>query len=168
MRKKIYEMIEQSLKEIKNQEGKSIIKHIDLYNNQTSMPLEEQPFYLPAVFVDFNSITYSDVLSGKQTAEVSLSLRVLTDARTKRFKDAMFSNVLLCNLICSKLYGKTTTLVSALTRTSSTTDNQSEEWIENIEGYRCFIKDNSAIREFTFADIQELDITTDLIEGSEC
>ena len=130
------------------------------------MPLEEQPYYLPAVFVDFNSITYSDVLSGKQTAEVNLSLRVVTDARTKRFKDAMFNNVALCNLICNKLYGKSTTLISALTRTSSTTDNQSEEWIENIEGYRCYIKDNSAIRDFTLKDIQEIDITTNLIEGS--
>ena len=58
MRKFIYESIVERLKEIKDGDGASEIKHFDLWNNNLVYAEEEQPFGLPAVFIEFQQTSW--------------------------------------------------------------------------------------------------------------
>ncbi len=156
----IYNHIKTVLTGIKTEEDKAVIKTVDIWNNQTSLPPEEQAFRLPAVFIEIPGAEYGQLLKGGQNAEPEIILHVITDSRKAKLEDAMAINRDLCNLIHSKLYATKSTVSGSLLRTRSENDGNFDEWIENRETYHCYAIDNSALKVWTNAEIEEIRIAT--------
>ncbi|MCQ2250029.1 MAG: hypothetical protein MJZ66_02850 [Bacteroidales bacterium] len=162
MREIIYNLIAGVLNGIKDNNGKEVIRHVDLWNQQTAAPMEEQSFYLPAVFIEFGQVDYTTLTRGRQTAKVDVLLHIVTNSRTKRLAEAMWANEALCNLICERLSGNTEQICSGMMRTASTTDTASEEWIENVDTYHITAHDNTAEREWLSTVLDTVELTTGL------
>lgn len=144
MRKKLYTLIKEKLFSILDEKGEAIIKHVDLYNSQLAYIVEEQPFYTPAVFIEFSDINYLHQLQGVMEADVSIRLHVITDSRVGRWEDV--TNVFdLLSRINVALFGLSADGIGALTLRNSVTDSNFDELQHNIETYITHITDNSIL-----------------------
>lgn len=159
MRTNIYNLINDCLTAIKHEE-KPLIKHIDYYNNQTAQPMEEQPFNLPAVFVEFAPIDYEPLTNGASQSVCEFALHVVTDARKFTIKKAMEINTNLCCLIYSALMNHKNTNISSIIRVQSTTDTNFDEWIENIETFRVAAFCTHTMRNYDISKINEVALDT--------
>ena len=142
MRKVIYQTIASALADVSN------IKHIDLWQQQTNLAEEEQPFATPAVFVEFDSIDWRQHLHGVREASVSITLHIVTDSRVGHWSDTVQVFDLI-DRIAARLHGLHTTtpdgsVMDALTLERSTTDHNFDELQDNQETYACHITDRSA------------------------
>lgn len=156
----IYNHIKTVLTGIKTEEDKAVIKTVDIWNNQTALPPEEQAFRLPAVFIEIPGAEYGQLLNGRQMAEPEIILHVITDSRKGKLETAMEINRRLCNLINSKLYATKSTVSGSIIRTRSENDGNFDEWIENRETYLCCAFDISAQKVWSNAEIEEIRIAT--------
>ena len=76
MRKEIYEMLCERLKEV----GGGAIKHIDLWNHNVEFIEQEEQWERPAVFVEFCPIQWNAIVHGVEyRAEPVVNLHVVTD-----------------------------------------------------------------------------------------
>ena len=175
MRAIIYHTIRETLLSLQ-QEGQTVIKHIDLFNEQVLYSEEEQPFLTPAVFVEFSPIDWQKQLHGVRDAVVTVRLHIVTDTRTGKWADVL-QRLCLTDEINRCLHGLHATIqgvgieaieenmsVSAntdthiidrpcsvmndLTLLRSTTDSNFDELADNIEEYQCHVTDASAYDRF--------------------
>lgn len=167
MRIELYNTIKSLLSNIKNDNNKPIIKHIDLWNFQTSDPVEEQAFYLPAVFIEIGDIQYNQELKGRQDAVINFTLHVVTNARKGTLIQAMTANTTLCNIIHKNLWCKKGTNIGAISRIQSITDSTFTEIIENEEVYQCRIVDDSALWTYDIKKINSIEIIVDNEDESQ-
>jgi len=99
MRKQLYLAIISQLKLIQlNDQGKYItattldnkkssIKHFDIWNNNLQYIEETPPFDCPAVFLQFQPITWEARSKGVRGADVSVTLHVVTANRAPSAKE---------------------------------------------------------------------------------
>lgn len=78
MRKQLYLDIKNQLKTIVDQNGDSIFKHFDLWNQQVQFIEEETPFLFPAVFVEFMPFNWQHLGYGRRMAEITIKLHIIT------------------------------------------------------------------------------------------
>jgi hypothetical protein len=78
MRKFIYRSIVEQLKKLKDEQEENMIKHFDLWNNNVLYIEQEQPFYMPAVLVAFEPITWRMLGKRNRETEVRIILHILT------------------------------------------------------------------------------------------
>ena len=160
MRIKLYNLIKDRLNGIKSGD-KPLIKYVDIWNNQTSMPVEEQAFRLPAVFVEINGIQYGNLTNGRQNASVDFTLHVVTDSRKGKADKAMETNFEVCNIINATLCGVgLKNYIGSIVRAGSMTDSNFDEWIENQETYHCYCYDDSALKKYDLIEVENLLIKT--------
>jgi len=150
MRALIYNTIKTALESIVGNNNVSIIKHVDLFNNQLTYIEEEQPFETPAVFIEFQPIEWGEQLHRVREAVVRVNLHIVTDSRVGSWSDAV-SRLALCDTVNAKIQGLGTVdlagnVMNALTLTSSTTDHDFDELQDNIETYSCHITDRSSYK----------------------
>jgi len=130
------------------------IKHFDLWNNQLAYIEGEQPFDLPAVFVEFRPIRWQHQGNSVREAAVEVVLHVLT----KRIEPT--SQELPYNKESLQFFDLLTDINSALRQHSKTsynfghdsltsiqsdTDNNSGEIRHDIEVFSCHTVDASAM-----------------------
>lgn len=137
---------------------------------------EEQPFYTPAVFVEFLPIDWQKQLHGVRDAVVTVRLHVVTDTRVGSWQNAI-ERLTLCDDINRYLHGLHTVIqgvsvgtiegnfsvssntdmrqvdrpysvMNDLTLFRSTTDHDFGELADNIEEYQCLVTDASAYDRF--------------------
>lgn len=53
MRRMLYLGLTEALKELRDESGQPLIRHIDLWNEQVEFIEQEEPFDTPAVFIEF-------------------------------------------------------------------------------------------------------------------
>lgn len=141
MRKTIYNAIASALDNVQE------VKHIGLWNNQLAYAEEEQPFYTPAVLIEFGQIDWRHQLHGVREAVVQVRLHVVTDSRISPWSEVVETFDLL-DKINAALHGLHYTtpahsVMDALTSVQSITDHDFGELQDNIEVYECHITDNS-------------------------
>lgn len=175
MRAIIYHAIREALQSIQ-QDGKPVIQHIDLFNEQVLYGEEEQPFLTPAVFIEFAAIDWQKQLHGVRDAVVTVRLHVVTDTRVGKWENVM-ERLCLTDDINRCLHGlhavvqgvgieaiednfsvsaNTNTriidspcsVMNDLTLLRSTTDHNFGELSENIEEYQCYVTDASSYNRF--------------------
>ncbi|MCQ2313257.1 MAG: hypothetical protein MJZ84_07425 [Paludibacteraceae bacterium] len=147
MRKVIYTAIKQTLLSIKDSNNNPVIKHVDLWNQQTVLPEEEQPFATPAVFIEFMQIQWNPLAQGIREATVQIALHVVTDSRVGAWSDVLNVFVLMDDI--NKALHRLSTVdgnytMDSLTLIQSDTDHDFDELQNNIETYSCHVTDASA------------------------
>lgn len=163
MRKKLYLSIISQLKLIQlNEQGKyftateiddakSAIKHFDVWNNQVRYILDELPFSLPAVFIEFLPIQWEQRSKGVRAADVRLILHVITPNRAPSAnklgrEEQAFAFFDLLDAINANLYGLKADFFRNLVSTASATDHDHDELIDSQETYTVQLTDKSAVR----------------------
>lgn len=144
MRSQIYHLLKSFLLSIKDDEEKSIIQHVDVWNNQLAFVEEEQPFSTPAVFVEFAPIHWKSQMRGVLDAEVDIKLHIVTDSRVGKWDDALEAFDLIDNKIPPVLARvqkiAPTYSIGAFTRISSASDHDHDELQDNTEVYRVHVQ----------------------------
>ena len=153
MRKIIYQDIKSALLAIQDENQGQLIQHVDLFNNQLIYADEEQPFYTPAVLIEFRDISWDILSHGRREALVTVNLHVVTDSRVGHWADAVEVFDLL-DRINAALHGLTYSddagnAMDALTCSQSSTDSDFDELQDNIETYTAHVTDTSALRRHT-------------------
>jgi hypothetical protein len=153
MRKFIYLSIVEKLKEIKDESDQPVIRHFDVWNNNLVYIKEEQPFYTPAVLIEFQTLEWHHQGNGVRDAAVTVILHVLTqhNAPTSNeldYEDQALRFFDLLTEINRCLHGhfKDGDIFAhdALTATSSVTDHDFEELRHDIETFSCHAIDIAA------------------------
>ena len=143
MRSKIYHVLESALLSLKGDEGKSIIQHVDVWNNQVAFSEEEQPFYTPAVFIEFSQINWKSQSRGVIDAEVDIALHFVTDSRVGNWSDTLEVFDLIDqvpSVLAQTQDAGDNFSIAPFTRISSTSDHDFDELQDNIEVYRTHIQ----------------------------
>ena len=78
MRRMLYLGLTERLKELKEENGKPVIRHIDLWNEQVEFIEQEEPFDTPAVFIEFRPVQWRTMGGTTQQADVPFRLHVVT------------------------------------------------------------------------------------------
>lgn len=147
MRKLLYNTIKETLLSMLDEDEQPIIKHVDLWNQQTVVPEDEQPFDTPAVFIEFGNIQWRPLQQGVREAEAQIGLHVVTDSRVGSWADTIHVFELLDD-INKQLHCLHTTegkrTMDSLTLVQSQTDHDFDELQDNIETYSCHVTDASA------------------------
>ena len=165
MRKVIYQQIKQTLLSIVDQNQNPVIQHVDLWNQQTLYAQEEQPFYTPAVFIEFPDINWQHLPHGVREADIQVSLHVVTDSRVGHWEDAADRFELL-DTINAALHGLSWqdddgNAMNPLTSSISSTDSDFDELQDNIEVYTTHVVDTSANKREVYTTAT-LDITASI------
>lgn len=139
MRKELYNMLCEKLKEVNN----GAIKHIDLWNHNVQFIEQEEQWERPAVFVEFVPIQWKAIVPGVEyRAEATVNLHVVTDwqgssAADSEFREASLEVFDLLESIHAALTCMEGDTFKEFDLIGSTTNHNHEEIIENVESYQC-------------------------------
>ena len=79
MRKFLYLSLMDKIFALKNEVGESVIKTVDLWNEQVEFIEQEDPFELPAIFIEFQPIRWMSLSGNVQQADATIRLHILTN-----------------------------------------------------------------------------------------
>ena len=131
--------------------------HFDIWNNNMEYIEQNEAFNTPAVFIEFNPITWKHQGNGVREASVDIVLHVITqrNAPTSHelpYEEQAFAFFDLLTEINVCLHGHVKTGENfghdALTSTQSTTDHDFEELRHDMEVFTCHATDCSAIPKY--------------------
>lgn len=150
MRSTIYNLIATALADI--------VPHIDLWNEQVLYSETEQPFNLPAVFIEFTDINWTQQLHGVRDAEAEIRLHIVTDSRAGDWNDAL-GNLAIADTISNALHAlHNQSGVDSLTLISTHTDHNFAELRDDVETYHCHVTYTPTANDTT-ATIRQVEAT---------
>lgn len=137
MRKIVYNTIVRALETVPS------VAHVGFWNDQLMNAIDEQPFAVPAVFVEFEAIDWRQLLHGVREAVMSMRLHIVTDSRVGAWGDVV-EHLDLLDEITTALHGlhyvaPDGSVMDALTLESSTTDHNFGELRDDIDTYSCHV-----------------------------
>jgi hypothetical protein len=145
MRTKFIEDLRNYLLALKDNNGKILFAHFELWNEQVQYAEEETAFNLPAVFLAFEPITWTQSTNTLQEAMVQITLHIVTDnpwhfglADALHYAMARFS----------------TEYSERPIRTGSVSDHNHLQLVDMREIYRVKIHDSSLSKAATMISIQ--------------
>ena len=135
MRSRIYEEIRDKLL------GTGLVKHIDLWNNQTERLESGSLFALPAVFVEFAPISWGRQARGQGRGDVQVVLHIITQSEPWQSSNKPVGDPLnyleFLERLQTTIIGLSGEGFSALQPLSSETDHDYKELRHSIECYIC-------------------------------
>ena len=142
MRKHIYLSIKQRLKSILGTDEEPIIKHFDLWNQQTDFLEQETPFNTPAVFIEFGEANWHQLGNRISDADLTVRLHIITrdfmqTADYSPLEMDALSYLDLIDIICSKMQGFAPAHCNRMMRTRSIPNHNHERYVDSIEEYTC-------------------------------
>ena len=151
MRKQLYLDLQTDLSEIKNNEGKSIFEHFDLWNQNVDFLEQDTPFARPAVFVEFMPIQWKTIGNKVQEASLIIKLHIVTDwyegtAKYNPGQSTALDYLDLPDKVIASLQNITVNGSSSLTRTLSVINHNHSKYLDSVEEYMAYIKDTSAVK----------------------
>ena len=144
MRANIYKALVAKLKEYTDAEGNQVFKHFDLWNEQVEFIEDETPFEVPAVFIEFRSITWSDTMQNVQRAQFPVRLHVVTEWKGSECEGSLYQDKALERLdivdgLAKHLFNwrhqEGTTDIQRMQRSASYTNHNHGELVEDIEDF---------------------------------
>ncbi|MHB9148344.1 MAG: hypothetical protein ACYC2U_08295 [Candidatus Amoebophilus sp.] len=150
MRSELYLKLQALILSIKGIDGLSIIKHVDLWNQNTSFLEQETPFADPAVFIEFLPFQWQQLGQQKQQASITIRLHVVSKwwsntASNNPTQSTSVKYLDLTETIFAAIQGKSTTATNGLMRTNSTTNHNHQTYVDSIEEYTTLITATNAI-----------------------
>lgn len=145
MRKQIFTAIADTLAALPG------IKFVDLWNNQVQALNGGAAFALPAVFVEFEAIDWHQQNNRARRGSLAFRLHVVTRAvPTHGHTDPRMSEALavfdLLDGINAAMQGLRGDKFSGVMLTTSATNHDHAEIVENVERYTCGVQDTTAMR----------------------
>ena len=120
-----------------------MVKHIDLWNHNVEFLEQEEGWERPAVFVEFQPITWTPIVNGVEyRSEPVINLHVVTDWNGSADADSEFQEDSLkvfdlLEYIHSALVGLKSETFCNFDLYESVTNHNHEDLLENIERYSC-------------------------------
>lgn len=145
MRKQIFLAVANAIAEVPG------IEYVDLWNNQVQMLNGGSTFPLNAVFVEFEAVEWKQQNMGARRGTLAVRLHVITRAvATHGFKDPHINEALavfdLLDAINAAMQGLRGENFTGFMLTTSATNHDHTELIENVERYVCGVQDITAMR----------------------
>ena len=155
-----YKQLAEKLQGIVDQNNKSVIKHIDLWNQQYNDDYKEV-FEHPAVFLEFKSVPMQSTGRHKQTGVMHFDLHIASTTKAKsgynsQFTDRFLQHLELLDAINYWLTGWRGDFFSSISRTGIAPDHFYGDVIKHIVSYRCFVADDSAMHNYTILEGDKL------------
>lgn len=150
MRKELFLAIIKRLKTITSENGLSVIKHFDLWNENVAF-IEQEAFAMPAVFVEFPPITWATLPHGVQEATITVNLHVVTgwdspSSDGSIYQDRALEYFDLLDQINAAMHCFSGENFGSFTRIGSTTNHNHEGIMDSLEVYTTHGFDRSAER----------------------
>ncbi len=147
-----YTTLAARLLNIQDANSVSIIKHIDLWNQQYNDDFKEV-FGHPAVFLEYKSIPFKTIGRHQQLATMQFDLHVASSTKAKssyeaQFTDRFLQHLDLLDLINFWLTGWHGDFFGSLSRTAITHDHFYGDVIKHIISYQCTVNDVSAVHTY--------------------
>ncbi|MCF0219100.1 MAG: hypothetical protein HUK14_04890 [Muribaculaceae bacterium] len=145
MRKQIFTAVAEALAAIPD------VQFVDLWNNQVQALNGGTAFALPAVFVEFETLEWKQQNVGARRGTLGLRLHVVTrSVSTHGHNDPRIALALdvfdLLDNINAAMQGLRGTNFSGFMLTTSATNHDHAEIVENVERYVCGVQDVTAMR----------------------
>lgn len=142
MRKEAYIAICDALR---GMEGNPI-KHIDLWNRNVEFLEQDIPFPMPAVFVEFDKVTWETRGQWDFSAKVRVCLHVVTEwkgsaADGSEYQDTTLDVFDLIGQITITMCETSGETFDHMRRVQSITNHDHETVIENVEIYECRVNE---------------------------
>ncbi len=158
MRKQIYQAICERLKERVPE-----VSHIDLWNNNVAVLSGGALWARPAVFVEFETIEWRQMQQGTRRGDVAIRLHIVTDAIAYNGSDDQRQEAALAYLdlidnINAAMQGLRGEHFTGFMLTTSATNHDHSELIENVERYVTSAQDLSAMPQRQNVTINNLSI----------
>ena len=109
---------------------------------------DETPFDVPAVFIEFRGITWSDTMQNVQRAQFPLRLHIVTEwmgseCEGSLYKDKALERLNIVDGLVSHLFNwshkENTTNIQRMQRSASYTNHNHGELVEDIEDFTCTV-----------------------------
>jgi len=158
-----YKLLAAKLLNIENQDGESIIKHIDFWNQQFNEDWKT-PFNFPAVFLEYKTIPFQSTGQHRQLAQLQFDLHVASTTKAKsqydqQFTDRWLAHLQLIDLIQYWLTGFNGSFFGSISRTAITPDHFYGDIINHVMSFKCTLTDTAAMRSFTKVEGDKLIIS---------
>lgn len=145
MRKQIFLAVANAIAEVPG------VEYVDLWNNQVQMLNGGSTFPLNAVFIEFEAVEWKQQNMGARRGALAVRLHVITRAVvTHGFKDTHIDEALalfdLLDAINAAMQGLRGENFTGFMLTTSATNHDHTELIENVERYVCGVQDITAMR----------------------
>jgi hypothetical protein len=138
---------------IVDENGKTIIQHIDLWNQQYNDDYKEV-FGHPAVFLEYKSLPMQSTGRRNQLGHLAFDLHIASATKAKssmgsQFTDRFLAHLELMDLINYWLTGWNGSYFGSIGRLGITPDHFYGDVIKHVVSYRCTIHDVSAVHQYT-------------------
>lgn len=145
MRKQIFKAVAEAVAALPG------VKFVDLWNNQVQNLNGGTAFALPAVFVEFETVEWKQQNMGARRGSLAVRLHVVTRAvPTHGHDDPRMPEALavfdLLDDINAAMQGLRGENFSGFMLTTSATNHDHAEIVENVERYVCGVQDITAMR----------------------
>lgn len=146
MRKAIYKAICARLNT-----AKLGIKYISLWNRNTEQLTKQKAFKMPAVFVEFEPINWSQLSRGARSANVRVRLHIITETLATaedggKYQDKALEHLDLIENISAKMQGLAGEGFNCFMLVESITDHDHEQVRHDEECFITGITETSAIK----------------------
>lgn len=152
MRTFLYTSLTDHLKKLTDTEGNPVIKHIDLWNEQVEFIEQETPFANPAIFIEFMQFNWQTLGGNAQRCSPTIRFHIIQSYKGSEADGSIFRNDALerftvLDAIDNHMKGFTAMTEDAMKtitmwqRSSSSTNHNHEELIEDITDYTCMLFD---------------------------
>lgn len=150
MRTFIYKSLTERLKTWKGDDGKPVIRTVDLWNEQVEFIEQEEPFDTPAVFVEFRPVRWTTLGGLAQQADVDIRLHIVTRWKGSAKDGSVFQmdalrRFDLLDRIDNALFNLQGadggTSFCMFRRTGSSTNHNHDELVEDIADYACKVNE---------------------------
>ncbi|MBD5230334.1 MAG: hypothetical protein HDS69_09945 [Bacteroidales bacterium] len=127
------------------------VKFVDLWNNQIQFLAGGSAFPVPAVFVEFEIIEWHQQNRAARRGQLAVRLHIVTRAvHTNGHRDPAMPEALavfdLLDSINAAMQGLRGDNFSGFMLTTSATNHNHAELVENVERYVCGVQDITAMR----------------------
>lgn len=152
MRKFLYTSLTEHLKKLTDTEGNALIQHIDLWNEQVEFLEQETPFANPAIFIEFLPFNWQTLGGNAQRCSPTIRFHIIQQYKGSEADGSMFRNdamerFTVLDAIDNQMKGFTAMsedgkkTITMWQRSSSSTNHNHEELIEDITDYTCMLFD---------------------------
>jgi hypothetical protein len=159
MRKQLYLDVKSRLQEILGADGMPLFRHFDLWNRQVEFMEQETPFNCPAVFVEFSPMEWRTLGNRVQATEATVRLHIVTEwyagtAFNSPTEIPSLEFLDIADRAVAALQGFSTPYMGSWMRSRSVTNHDHERYVDNVEEYRCDLRDGSATREYPAVNLE--------------
>ncbi|MDD4747138.1 MAG: hypothetical protein PHW19_07640 [Salinivirgaceae bacterium] len=141
MTKEIYNAIANKLATVTNNNGNRVFRHIDLWNTQVEFLEQEQPFEMPACFIEITPIQWQQLGRGAQQANIDIALHIVTQWQLPTFHNGTYQAagteyLDIPNHVWADLHRHSNPAFGTLMRITSHVNHNHAEIIDSVENYR--------------------------------